>query len=438
MKFISTAGSSEPVSFIKSAETGLAPDGGLYMPERIPTLPRSFFDETKELTLQDIAKEVTSLFLNSDDVKGGIDALIDEAINFDAPLIQIREDLFILELFHGPTLAFKDFGARFMAQLFSRAGFSDERELVILVATSGDTGGAVANGFYDVPGVKVGLLFPKGKVSDIQRKQMTTLGKNITAFEVDGVFDDCQRLVKQAFSDKKLNQKLRVSSANSINIARLIPQTFYYLHAARRFKQMTGTDPIFSVPSGNFGNLTAGLMAEKMGMPVKKFIAGTNSNDVVPKFLQGKDFAPASSVQTISNAMDVGNPSNFERMLHLFDGDKQLLRTFLYGDSFSDEETRNTIRNVYEMSGYIMDPHTAIGVLALEKYKQLNFSHDPGIVLATAHASKFRSVVEGEINGPVQIPERLASCLDKEEKSLPISSSYEEFSSALMDSFGRA
>ena len=436
MKFISTKGKSAPVTFVRAAETGLAPDGGLYMPEVIPALPASITHASPEISIREIAREVTTLFLQEDEIDIPIGTLVEDAINFDAPLIQLREDLFVLELFHGPTLAFKDFGARFMARLFSSARFADSRELIILVATSGDTGGAVANGFYDVPGVKVGILFPKGKVSDIQRKQMTTLGKNITAFEIDGVFDDCQRLVKQAFSDRELNKKIRLSSANSINIARLIPQSFYYLHAKAQLKNFTELYPIFSVPSGNFGNLTAGLMAESMGMQVKKFIAGTNRNDVFPEFLAGKNFKPAPSVQTISNAMDVGNPSNFERLLTLFGNNEELLRSHLFGFSFSDDETRSAIREVFEDTGYIMDPHTAIGLLALEKYRKLNRSKNPGIVLATAHPSKFGPVVEEVIGEPVELPSRLAACLDRKEKSLPAGVSYEEFSSKLLELFG--
>ncbi|MEX2456118.1 MAG: threonine synthase, partial [Balneolaceae bacterium] len=384
MKFYSTSGKSEPVSFIKAAENGLAPDGGLYMPESIPEIPDSFWQRENPPSIREIGSTIASKFLGDQFSDDELQSLINDAINFEAPLVQLRDDLFILELFHGPTLAFKDFGARFMARLFSKTTFEDKRELVILVATSGDTGGAVANGFYDLPGVKVCLLFPEGKVSTIQQKQMTTLGKNITALEVKGTFDDCQKLVKQAFSDTGLNQKLRLSSANSINIARLIPQSFYYADAWFQLKKVSEKDPVFSVPSGNFGNLTAGLMLQKMGMPVAKFLASTNRNDTVPNYLQGDGFLPKPSVQTISNAMDVGNPSNFDRIKFLFDQDDSLIRKNIWGASFSDDETRSTIKKIYNETGYVLDPHTAVGVLAAEKYKVETGLDHPSIVLATA------------------------------------------------------
>lgn len=435
MKFFSTSGKSDPVSFIKAAENGLAPDGGLYMPESLSEFPTSFWQRENYPSIREIGSKIASQFLGDQFSDEERQSLINDAINFEAPLVQLRGDLFILELFQGPTLAFKDFGARFMARLFSNTDFEDKRELIILVATSGDTGGAVANGFYDLPGVKVCLLFPKGKVSTIQKKQMTTLGKNITALEVEGTFDDCQKLVKQAFSDADLNLKLRLSSANSINIARLIPQSFYYADGWFQLKKISDKDPVFSVPSGNFGNLTAGLMLQKMGIPVAKFLASTNSNNTVPLYLQGDGFLPKPSVQTISNAMDVGNPSNFDRIKSLFDQDDSLIRKHIWGASFSDEQTKNTIKRIYNETDYVLDPHTAVGVLAAEKYQIETVSDRPSIVLATAHPSKFKDVVEEQIGKEVEIPERLAVCLDKEEKTMSLESSYEKFSKKLMDLF---
>lgn len=435
MKYFSTSDKSEFVSFIQAAEKGLAPDGGLYMPEYIPEIPDSFWERKHPPSIREIGSTIASKFLGDQFSDNKLQSLINDAINFEAPLVQLRDDLFVLELFHGPTLAFKDFGARFMARLFSKTTFEDKRELVILVATSGDTGGAVANGFYDLPGVKVCLLFPEGKVSTIQQKQMTTLGKNITALEVNGTFDDCQKLVKQAFSDEKLNQKLRLSSANSINIARLIPQSFYYADAWFQLKKLSEKDPVFSVPSGNFGNLTAGLMLKKMGMPVTKFLASTNRNDTVPNYLQGDSFIPQPSVQTISNAMDVGNPSNFDRIKSLYDQNDSLIRENIWGASFSDEETRSTITRIYKETDYVLDPHTAIGVLAAEKYKTDTGLYHPSVVLATAHPSKFKDVVEEQIGKELEIPKRLAACLDKKENKMSMGSSYKEFWNMLRDVF---
>lgn len=422
---------------MEAAEQGLAPDGGLYMPDSLPRLSLPFQDQeySTELSLQEIATECTRPFLSDSLTDREIDELIDDAINMEAPLVKLRDDLFILELFHGPTLAFKDFGARFMARLFSKHRSKSKQDLIILVATSGDTGGAVASGFYDLPGVHVCLLFPKGKVSDIQRKQMTTLGKNITALEVAGTFDDCQRLVKTAFSDQELNKVLRLSSANSINVARLLPQTFYYLHAFFQLKKVTQKNPVFVVPSGNFGNLTAGLMAEKMGMPVAAFVAATNRNDVVPEYLLGSEFKSRTSVQTISNAMDVGNPSNFDRIRALFEGNDEQIRRHLKGYSYTDSETRGMIRRVYEEFTYVADPHTAIGLLAAENFSKDTGIKNPKIVLATAHPSKFLDVVEEEIGRKVSIPDRLAEATHQEEKSIPVSSEYSELKAVLTQTY---
>ncbi len=421
---------------MSATEQGLAPDGGLYMPDEILPADLPFLAREADVSLPELSKICSYPFLDKDLTAAETDRLIDEAINFEAPLVQLDENLFILELFHGPTLAFKDFGARFMARLFSAHRTKTKGDLVILVATSGDTGGAVANGFYDLPGVHVCLLYPEGKVSDIQRKQMTTLGKNITALEITGTFDDCQKLVKTAFSDEELNNSLNLSSANSINIARLLPQSFYYLHAFFQLKKYSDTRPVFSVPSGNFGNLTAGLFAEKMGMPVQKFLAATNRNDVVPGFLSGLDFSPRSSVQTISNAMDVGNPSNFARIRAHFGDDDKGIRKHLWGGAYSDEMTREKIRQTFSEYSYVADPHTAVGLLAADSYRKETGSRNPVIVLSTAHPSKFRDVVEEEIGRPVEIPARLKIATEQEEKSIPLDADFGTLKGYLEKKYG--
>ncbi|WP_340104776.1 threonine synthase [Rhodohalobacter sp. 8-1] len=437
MRLYSTNGISDGVTFLEAAESGLAPDGGLYMPESLPALSLPFNDPESagNLTLQEISKQVSRLFLSDSLSTKEIDELIDDAITMKAPLLKLKDNLFVLELFHGPTLAFKDFGARFMARLFSKHRSVSTKKLIILVATSGDTGGAVANGFYNLDGVNVCLLFPKGKVSDIQRKQMTTLGNNITALEIEGTFDDCQRLVKQAFSDDNLNGTLRLSSANSINVARLLPQSFYFIHAWFQLKKFTHKNPVFVVPSGNFGNLTAGLMAEKMGMPVSAFVAATNRNKVVPEYLEGAEFSPRTSIQTISNAMDVGNPSNFSRIRALYNEDDEAIRHHIKGYSFTDDSTLSMIRKVYEKYNYITDPHTAIGLLAAEEYRKDYDKNAPRIVLSTAHPSKFLDVVEPEINGKVSIPKRLSNAILEDEMSFPLSSCYSEFKRVILNAF---
>jgi len=436
MKFFSTGGQSPEVTFLKAAEQGLAPDGGLYMPTDFPKLELPFYDKNSDFSIRQLAKMCSYPFLNRDLDADEIDRLVDEAIDFDAPLVRLTDNLFVLELFHGPTLAFKDFGARFMARLFSGHRTDDDRQLIILVATSGDTGGAVAGGFYELSGVQVCLLYPEGKVSDLQRKQMTTLGKNVTALEIQGTFDDCQKLVKQAFSDEKINSVLSLSSANSINISRLLPQSFYYFHAFFQLKKWSDRIPVFSVPSGNFGNLTAGLFAEKMGLSVKKFIAATNRNDVVPKYLSGSDFDPRPSVQTISNAMDVGNPSNFTRIRSLFGGDDDLIRKHIFGAAFTDERTRGKIREIYQEYDYVADPHTAIGLLALDRYREQSKDDSPAIVLSTAHPAKFADVVEEEIGKEVEIPERLKRATEQEEKSHQMSTDYSALKEFLTKQYG--
>ncbi|MCG2587945.1 threonine synthase [Rhodohalobacter sulfatireducens] len=433
MKFISTNKNSNPVTFLEAMRKGLAPDGGLYMPEEIPVLPDSFWSSLKELSFNEIAFEMAKPYFGEELSDEKLNSVINDAFNFPVPITPVEGNNFVLELFHGPTLAFKDFGARFMARLFSEQARKDQQEVTILVATSGDTGSAVAHGFYKVDGVKVCLLFPKGKVSNLQEQQMATLGENVTALEVEGVFDDCQRLVKQAFIDDELNSKMQLSSANSINIARLLPQSFYYAYAVSVLQKKGIEMPVFSVPSGNFGNLTGGLLAMKMGMPAKHFLAATNVNDVVPEYLKGDQFQPRDSVQTISNAMDVGNPSNFVRIKYLFGDSDSAIRDQITGYSYTDEETRETIREVFEKFSYLLCPHTAIGYRASKEYQTERGMKIPTVTLATAHPVKFRDVIETEINQEIDVPDRLKVWLEKEKKSTTIGCDFEGFKEFLIN-----
>jgi threonine synthase len=438
MKFISTNGNAEPVSFAKAALQGLAPDGGLYLPEYWSQFSDSFLDNIRHKTLQEIGYEVSRLFVDEINSKS-LRKIISDAINFDAPLIELRDGIHVLELFHGPTLAFKDFGARFMSRAFSALMKDSDQDLIILAATSGDTGSAVAQGFLGIDGIKVCLLYPSGKVSYIQEQQLTTAGQNVTALEVEGTFDDCQQMVKQAFSDASLNEQLLLSSANSINIARLIPQMFYYVYALAQLD--SNEAPIFCVPSGNFGNLTAGLMAQKIGMPVAGFIAATNINDIVPKYLESGDFEPKPSRRTISNAMDVGNPSNFARILHLYGNDYQKVKKHIWGTSFSDSVTKEAISEVYKDESYLMDPHTAVGYLAVKEYQRGAsgyFGEDrsaPFVILSTAHPAKFGDIIEPVIDEEIDVPERLAACLDKEKQSISMPNDYAHLKDWLLGNY---
>lgn len=427
MQFISTNRNSPSVSFLEAMRAGLAPDGGLYMPTEIPQLPISFWQHSESPDFQEIAFQMAKPYLNDELSEQEIHTVINDAFNFPILMKSVGDNHFILELFHGPTLAFKDFGARFMARLFSEKAQKDRQDVTILVATSGDTGSAVAHGFYKVPGVRVCLLYPKGKVSKLQEQQMTTLGENITTLEVDGVFDDCQRLVKKAFTDNDLNSAIQLSSANSINIARLLPQSFYYVFAQAVLRQKGLNDPIFSVPSGNFGNLTGGLLAMKMGMETHAFLAATNANDIVPRYLSGSEYKPKDSIQTISNAMDVGDPSNFVRIKALFDGSDSAIRSHLKGYSYNDQQTRETIRELYQKNGYIACPHTAIGYRAGVEDQNLVNSDRPYVTLATAHPVKFKDVIEPEIKSEIPIPKRLEIWLNREKKTISIGKEYEPF-----------
>lgn len=433
MKYYSTNNKQNLVSFETAVMQGLANDGGLYMPEEIPKLETGFFESIEKYSFREIAFRVAEKFVSDEIKESNLNDIVSEAINFPAPLVKLTSNLSILELFHGPTLAFKDFGARFMAKVMGHFVKNRHTELNILVATSGDTGSAVAYGFYDTPGINVYILYPKGKVSVIQEQQLTTLDKNITALEIDGTFDDCQRLVKTAFVDGDFAAKRNLSSANSINIARLIPQSFYYIEAYKQIENKK-RDTIISVPSGNLGNLTAGLIAKKMGLPVSKFIGAANSNKVFPRYIESGEYTPQPSIQTLSNAMDVGNPSNLARIKELFSNSVSEIKKFIFSESFDDDKTRTGIKELFSRTNYVIDPHGSVGYLALQSYTgKYSLSNFNGIVLETAHPAKFKDVIEEELNINVDIPERLARCLNKKKISVELSSDYEELKSYLLN-----
>ena len=435
MKLYSTKNSTAFVDLKEAVIKGLPDDNGLFMPSEIPTLPRGFIENIENYSFQEIAFEVSKTLLQGAIPENELQNIIKNAVSFPAPVVKLDDSVSILELFHGPSLAFKDFGARFMAQLMSYFNQNESKELVILVATSGDTGGAVAAGFHKTPGIRVIILYPSGKVSPLQEKQLTTLGHNITALEVDGTFDDCQALVKKAFLDKELTSKIRLSSANSINIARLIPQSFYYFEAYKQLKSLN-KPIVFCVPSGNFGNLTAGLLAKKMGLPVHKFIAATNSNAVVPEYLASGNYNPRPSVRTISNAMDVGSPSNFARMYDIFSSEKgnpspnsstwDTMKSDISGYSFDDLATKKGLKEVYEKHNYVIDPHGSVGYLALKEYQKTN-PNTHGVVLETAHPSKFIADVEAILNQKIDIPERLACLSDKQKEATFMPINFDSF-----------
>lgn len=425
MNLYSTKNKNNIVSLKEAVMKSLPADNGLYMPSSLPPLDIRFYKEIEKYTFSElstiVAKQIIGDILPSD----VLDEIVHDAINFPAPLVHLNERMRVLELFHGPSLAFKDFGARFMARLMSHFNSNEDRELTILVATSGDTGGAVAAGFYKTPGINVVILYPKGKVSLLQEKQLTTLGHNITALEVDGTFDDCQAIVKKAFLDGELNKSYRLSSANSINIARLIPQSFYYFEAYKQVADKT-KDVVFCIPSGNFGNLTAGLIAKRLGLPVSKFIAATNANNIVPSYLETGEYEPKPSVSTISNAMDVGNPSNFQRMEDLYGSTWNMMKKDIVGYSYTDEQTRKAIKYIKDYYGYTMDPHGAVGYLALDEYQKKN-SDTLGIILETAHPAKFLPVMEPVLGSNIDIPPRLAEIKDKAKESVQMSIQFSDF-----------
>jgi len=430
MKFYSTNKKSPIVGLEEAVMNGLAPDGGLYMPFSLPHFSKDFFERAKSLSFQDTAFEVGKYFFMPVVPENTLKTIVQKSFNFDVPIIKLDKQLYVLELFHGPTCAFKDFAARFMAHLFGFFVERSQKEITILVATSGDTGSAVAHGFLNISGVKVVILYPSGKVSPLQERQLTGMGGNITALEIQGTFDDCQKLAKQAFLDRRLREKMTLASANSINIARLLPQSFYYVYLCA---QLNGRKlPIVvSVPSGNFGNLTAGIIAKKMGAPIVKFVASTNSNDVVPKYLDTGDFRPKPSVFTISNAMDVGNPSNFARILDLYANDVAKMRKDIYGTSFSDVATREAIVSVFKKYHYIMDPHGAVAYLGLLDFMR-KFDGYTGIFLETAHPAKFFEGVEKVIKGPVSMPVRLKSYLEREKRATLLHNDFRELKNFLL------
>ncbi len=423
MKYYSTKNRQQAFSFKEAVMQGLAADGGLFMPEYFPSQTK-LVSNISQYSFAELSLEIIKPFIGMEISFNDLHRIINEAISFPALISRLAKNLFVLELHHGPTLAFKDFGARFMAKTMGFFTASENKSLNILVATSGDTGSAVANGFYDTTGINVYILYPSGKVSFIQEQQLTTLDKNITAIEIDGTFDDCQRLVKQAFLDKELNIKMNLSSANSINISRLLPQSFYYFEAYKQLKNMQ-EEFVFSVPSGNLGNLTAGIFAKRMGLPVKNFIAATNSNDVFTQYLLNGDFLPRKSTQTYSNAMDVGDPSNLVRIDKLYNYELNEMREEIYSFSFNDADTISSMKEVYEKFNYIIDPHGAVGYLAYKSFTGLdNSEKQTGIILETAHPAKFQDVVEKALNIKIDVPQRLAECLTKNKSTIKLSAEY--------------
>ncbi|SHF92055.1 threonine synthase [Salegentibacter echinorum] len=420
MKYYSLNDKSHRVSFEEAVIKGLAPGKALYFPEELPKLPSEFFDKLNNLSKEEIAFEAIKPFIGTEIDDDSLKKIIQETLDFDFPVVNVTKNINTLELFHGPTLAFKDVGARFMAGCL---GYFVKKnnlgKITVLVATSGDTGGAVANGFLGVDGIDVVILYPKGKVSEIQEKQLTTLGQNITALEVDGNFDDCQDMVKKAFSDTEISEKCQLTSANSINVARWLPQMFYYFLA---YKQLAGKDQklAFSVPSGNFGNICAGMLAKKMGLPISHFIAANNENDVVTRYLNSEYYEPKESVQTISNAMDVGNPSNFVRILELFEHEFSNLSQELSSFSFSDEETRQAIKTVEKETNYVMDPHGAVGYLGLQEYLKKN-PDVVGTFLETAHPVKFLETVEEVIEKKIKIPQKIKETMARKKEVVEVS-----------------
>ena len=441
MKYYSTNGQAPIADLEKAVVKGLAEDRGLYMPEKIYKLPQAFFDDIQNMKFQDIAYNVASNFFG-DDVDGdALQDLVYDTLSFDCPVVKVTDQIYALELFHGPTLAFKDVGARFMARLlryFTSSTSSTNNLINVLVATSGDTGSAVANGFLGVEGIHVYVLYPKGKVSPIQECQFTTLGKNITAIEVDGVFDDCQALVKSAFMDQELNEHMKLTSANSINVARFLPQAFYYFHAYARMKALGLADQlVMCVPSGNFGNICSALFGHQMGLPIKRFIAANNANDIFYKYLQTGKYEPRASVQTLANAMDVGDPSNFARILNLYSENKLLtpeathhrITNLISGATYKDEQIRKTMQQCYEETGYVLDPHGACGYQALKDGLKPG---EIGVFCETAHPAKFKEKVDDILGTDIEIPARLKAFMEGQKQSVGMSKEFAEFKAYLM------
>ena len=427
MKYYSLNNKENKVSFQEAVIQGLAPDRGLYFPETISQLPPSFFDEIENLSNEEIAFEAIKQFVGTEIPEPELKQILKETLSFDFPLVKVEENVFSIELFHGPTMAFKDVGARFMSRCLAFFNRDKDQKNTVLVATSGDTGGAVASGFLGVKGVEVIILYPSGKVSDIQERQLTTLGQNITALEVDGVFDDCQDMVKKAFLDDDVKYK-NLTSANSINIARWLPQMFYFFFAFKELKKYN-KDLIVSCPSGNFGNICAGIIAKKLGLPLTHFVASTNANDTVPRFLEKGIYDAKPSVATISNAMDVGNPSNFVRIQEMYNNDLKAFEKDFSSYTYTDEETKFAMKKIHLNSGYVAEPHGAVGYLGLKK-ELLNYQNAVGFFLETAHPIKFLDVVEPVLNVKLEIPKQIESVLNKEKISIKIKS-YEDLKSFL-------
>ncbi len=432
MNYYSTNGTAPMADLKKAVVKGLAEDRGLYMPEHIKTLPQAFFDNIQDMSFRDIAYNVAAAFFGEDIDGDALQDIVYDTLSFDCPVVKVTDNIYSLELFHGPTLAFKDVGARFMARLlqyFLRRSGNDE-QVNVLVATSGDTGSAVANGFLGVEGIHVYVLYPKGKVSPIQECQFTTLGHNITAIEVDGVFDDCQALVKSAFMDAELNEHMRLTSANSINVARFLPQAFYYFNAYAQLRRQGKADSmVVCVPSGNFGNICAGLFAKRMGLPIKHFIAANNANDVFYQYLQTGIYTPQPSIQTIANAMDVGDPSNFARIYDLYGKDWKAIRTDISGATYTDEQIADTMRQVFKTTGYVCDPHGACGFRALSERLR---DGETGVFLETAHPAKFKQTVDNILGSDIEIPAKLQAFMNGKKQSVAMSSDFKAFKQFLL------
>ena len=434
MIYYSTNKKAPVATLEKAVVKGLAEDRGLYMPERIKQLPQDFFDNIEKMTFQEIAYTVADAFFGEDVDAESLKKIVYDTLSFDCPVEKVTDDIYALELFHGPTLAFKDVGARFMARLlqyFIKKEGVENETVNVLVATSGDTGSAVANGFLGVEGIHVYVLYPKGKVSPIQECQFTTLGRNITAIEVDGVFDDCQALVKNAFMDKELNKHMKLTSANSINVARFLPQAFYYFNAYARMKALGLADNlVMSVPSGNFGNICSALFGRKMGLPIKRFIAANNANDIFYNYLKTGQYEPKASIQTLANAMDVGDPSNFARIYDLHQGNHEAITEYISGATYKDDQIRETMRQCYKETGYVLDPHGACGYQAL---KELLREGETGVFCETAHPAKFKEKVDEIIGIDVEIPERLADFMKGTKQSVPLGKDFAGFKNYLMN-----
>lgn len=429
MKYYSTNRKAAEASLDQAVVRGLAPDGGLYMPEKINRLPAEFFASIDKMSFHEMACTVARAFFGDDIAAADLDRIVCDTLSFETPIVEVSPGIYSLELFHGPTLAFKDVGGRFMARMLAHFIGRGSEKVTVLVATSGDTGSAVANGFLGVDGIDVVVLYPKGKVSEIQEKQFTTLGQNITALEIDGTFDDCQRLVKSAFSDKELCMQMKLTSANSINVARFLPQSFYYFNAYAQMKQRgMAENLVVSVPSGNFGNITAGLFAHRMGLPVARFIAANNRNDIFLQYLNTGIYTPRPSVSTIANAMDVGDPSNFARVLDLYGGNHSAICSEISGYAYTDEQIADALRRVYRSNGYLLDPHGACGYLALEQGLRPG---ETGVLLETAHPAKFLDTVESIIGEKVEIPVGLQKFMSGKKLSIQMNANYDEFRSYL-------